>query len=348
MARKLIRTLPIAALSGFLSSGVASGAAWDDCLNLEDTAALPACTSLIDASDTDAKIRFMAVGRRAVIKERQGKLDEAMVDWQLCDAINPNDPFCISGMSDTLLWQGRYEEALVQAERALAIDPNDYHANVNKGLALHEFERFDEAIAAFDRAIIQNPQDASAIAYRGVTYAAQWRHKEAIDDFTKALVILPDMTVVRGRRAVSAYYLGNVEDARADIARCLVESAENPTCLYGRAMIALFEGNAKASDTLVDLNKFISQSPNDASALELRALAYAHQGKFAEAIADLDAAGLDDMVVAIARAIILENQPDKAGALDLYRKVLDGTATSYVDRRLQMYAQERLWKLAPN
>jgi Flp pilus assembly protein TadD len=95
---------------------------------------------------------------------QNGKLDEAIAQYQIALEINPGH--ANSGYADTqynlgnvLLQMGRREEAVAHFQKALEIKPGDAKTHSNLGLALLQTGRTDEATVHFQKALQLEPDD---------------------------------------------------------------------------------------------------------------------------------------------------------------------------------------------
>jgi tetratricopeptide (TPR) repeat protein len=95
---------------------------------------------------------------------QNGKLDEAIVQYQIALQINPGH--ANSGCADAqynlgnvLLQVGRRDEAITHFQKALEIKPDDAKTHSNLGLALLQTGRLDEATVHFQKALQLEPDD---------------------------------------------------------------------------------------------------------------------------------------------------------------------------------------------
>ncbi|MCE0497108.1 MAG: tetratricopeptide repeat protein [Methylacidiphilales bacterium] len=123
----------------------------------------------------------------------EGRVDEAIVQFQQALEINPNYAKAYSNLGNALEQKGRVDEAIVQFQKALAIiDPNAAEIHYNLGIALVRKGRVDEAIVQFQNALAMNPNIEQAHFHLGNVLAQKGRIDEAITQYQKALEINPN------------------------------------------------------------------------------------------------------------------------------------------------------------
>ncbi|KAJ7548367.1 hypothetical protein O6H91_07G009000 [Diphasiastrum complanatum] len=105
-----------------------------------------------------------AYGNRGNARSRQGKMEEALKDYDLSIALAPYavDPVLNRGVALESL--GRYVEAMADYEAVLCTDPKDPAAWNNLGNAKAALQQWDEALADYGRAVQLAPEYAFAAA----------------------------------------------------------------------------------------------------------------------------------------------------------------------------------------
>lgn len=94
-------------------------------------------------------------------------------------------------LADALTKEGRLDEAAVEYRAVLARHPDDGQALVLLGQIALRDQRFTEAIDLFRRGSAARPGDASALVSLGIAYASTGRLDEAIAAFEKAVAMDP-------------------------------------------------------------------------------------------------------------------------------------------------------------
>lgn len=112
--------------------------------------------------------------------------------WTKTVAWNPNSSFVRYNLAEALGREGRLEEAAVEYQRALAIDPDYFKAHLNMGSILIRMGRIEEAIVQCQAAVKIDPNIPLAHSNLGVALVQAGRVKEGIEQYQMALRLQPD------------------------------------------------------------------------------------------------------------------------------------------------------------
>ncbi len=148
--------------------------------------------------------------------DNQGRLDEAIAEYKEAIRLNPDDANAHLNLGVAYADQGQLEEAIAEYQEAIRIHPDYANAHFNLGLAYDEQGRTEEAIAEYQEAIRINPDDADAHLNLGVAYKKQGRFDEAIAEYQEALRINPDYALVHLNLGVAYADQGQLEEAIAE------------------------------------------------------------------------------------------------------------------------------------
>src|SRR5258708_9727916 len=88
--------------------------------------------------------------------------------------------------------QGRFDEAIVSFQKALALKPRLHGANLFLGIAYFRLNQLDKAFAAIQKKSASYPKDAPAWMWQGVVRLAQDEPEEAAEALDKAATLAPD------------------------------------------------------------------------------------------------------------------------------------------------------------
>ncbi|KAJ7548365.1 hypothetical protein O6H91_07G009000 [Diphasiastrum complanatum] len=154
-----------------------------------------------------------AYGNRGNARSRQGKMEEALKDYDLSIALAPYavDPVLNRGVALESL--GRYVEAMADYEAVLCTDPKDPAAWNNLGNAKAALQQWDEALADYGRAVQLAPEYAFAAANYALALYQVGRENEAVRHFQSLLRKYPEFPDVRAALAVSLYAQGLTAEA---------------------------------------------------------------------------------------------------------------------------------------
>lgn len=122
----------------------------------------------------------------------QGRLDDAVHEFQRVLALNPGDTEAHNGLGSALFRQGRSAEAMDQYREAIRLDPGFADAYYNLGEALSQANKMAEAIPAYEKAIQLNPDASDAHYNLGRALARTGKLREAVAQFQQALLLNPD------------------------------------------------------------------------------------------------------------------------------------------------------------
>jgi tetratricopeptide (TPR) repeat protein len=128
----------------------------------------------------------------------QGKLDDALANFQVALRIDPNVPETHNNLAMVLLKQGRVSESLTQSTAALRLKANFPEARVNLGRALFLQGNYTQALDHLTRALPSLPDHPVAHADLGDVLARLDRWDEAIAHYSQALRLQPTAPVENG------------------------------------------------------------------------------------------------------------------------------------------------------
>jgi tetratricopeptide (TPR) repeat protein len=208
--------------------------------------------------------------------------------------VTPGEPdllaAAIRGRAGLYVDQGDYEKALPDLDRAVDRDPNHAPTQVARAMVLIELERYDDALVSLDKAQQLRPNSVIPLIQKARVHGMQ-------ENFRAALHVLDQ-----------AHEL---------------ESTNTDVLLLRATVYHELEESEKA---LQDIDIVLSLSPGMPEATRLRAMVLAGEGKFDEAIADMeklrqsDATDITDQL-RLAMFYSADKNPEKA--IELYSKALE-------------------------
>jgi tetratricopeptide (TPR) repeat protein len=137
---------------------------------------------------------------------------------------------------------GKYDEAIADCNLAIGLDPRNFCGYENRASVYHETGQRDLAIADYTKAISLAPVDpedaADLYQERGKIHQELRRYDAAIADYTKALKLEPDDDELYYARGEAFYKKGSLAKAKADLNRCLQNSADTELIGKVRALLA--------------------------------------------------------------------------------------------------------------
>ncbi|MDQ3813561.1 MAG: tetratricopeptide repeat protein [Armatimonadota bacterium] len=100
---------------------------------------------------------WMAHTNLGVVRQRQGKIEEALAHYRAALQIKPDHATAHINLGTALMAQGRSDEAVTHFRQALASQPNSVDAHYNLGVALMKQGKTSEAIAQWSSALQLQP-----------------------------------------------------------------------------------------------------------------------------------------------------------------------------------------------
>lgn len=167
---------------------------------------------------------------RAIARDRQGRADEALADYEQARALAPRDIGILNTLGLCLMRLGRFREAKAALLDAIAIAPGHAQSRSNLGLIENAAGRIVDATAAFEQVAALEP-----------------RHREAL-----------------GRLALLAAHRGDWPNARLWGDRALAADPRSPNGL--RALAEAEMGDLRWSDAEARIRAWLSSpdlGPNE-------------------------------------------------------------------------------------
>jgi Flp pilus assembly protein TadD len=136
----------------------------------------------------------------------QGKIDEAIRQFQEGVRLQPDDAELHYNLGAALLAKGQFDDALSQFQDAIRLKADYADAHNNLGLTLEKKGQADEAIRQYQEAIRLEPDHADAHNNLGSALGKQGQFDMAITQFQAAIRLKPDYAVARNNLGLA---LGN-------------------------------------------------------------------------------------------------------------------------------------------
>lgn len=156
---------------------------------------------------------WMAHNNLGKILEDQGRLDEAIAQFQKVLELKPASAQAHTNLAGALLHQGRVDDAIALYQKALEIEPASADVHYNLGTTLLRKGRLDEAVAQFQEALEINPSFTKAFNNLGWDLQQMGRVDEAIDQFQSALEIDPNFASAHNNLGHAYLQKGQIDDA---------------------------------------------------------------------------------------------------------------------------------------
>jgi tetratricopeptide (TPR) repeat protein len=134
----------------------------------------------------------VALNNQGTLLVKQGKLDEALAQFQQSVRIAPDNAEALNNLANVLAAKGADEAAIAQYQKALQIQPLYADAQYNLGNVLRKQGRLDEAIAHYRKAVEILPDNAAAQNNLGQALLLKGDLNGAMACFEKTAAMSPD------------------------------------------------------------------------------------------------------------------------------------------------------------
>ena len=132
---------------------------------------------------------------RGVRGQGDGKLEEAIADFEAALEYDPADAANLNALGLCLARNGRTIEGLARLDSAIAIDPKFASAHYNRGWTLLAMGEIADARAAFDQALTLDPRHAKALGNLASIAVRTGDAQTARDYAKRALALEPSQIV---------------------------------------------------------------------------------------------------------------------------------------------------------
>jgi predicted Zn-dependent protease/tetratricopeptide (TPR) repeat protein len=222
----LRRALVVVAALGLQGTGALADA-WEDCIGAALDKVVAGCSALIEANARNAPDLARAHVRRGWQYRDQGRLDDALVDFEVATQIAPRSSEAFEALGALSRQKGDLVRAAASFEHALQIDPDNARAYVGRGNVYAMRHELDPALADFDRAIALRPEYAFTYLSRGIALRQTGNVDCALADFDHAIVLDPSMADAFAVRGDTFRARGDVDRAIVDYDRVLALTPDN-------------------------------------------------------------------------------------------------------------------------
>lgn len=223
----------------------------------------------------------LVVQARDCIEKQQ--LPKALYYLDCAQRLNPGDRLIYYNRGRVFHKQEKYEEAVEQFNLAIAIEPNYHSAIKKRAVACIELKRYKDALADFARALSLHPDDAETYSGRTRAYCDLGESKLALKDADKLIKLAPDRAnyVVRARIKIN---LNDHKGAIDDLTRAAATNKRDDEAYLLRAGCHEALGAYKLA--LADYSRIIAFNKKDEMAYEKRGDIYLKLGDSVKAVDD--------------------------------------------------------------
>ena len=202
--------------------------------------------------------------------------------WEDTLAKNPNAYIAHVNLGFELARQGKLPEAIEQYQSALQLKPDALEAINLQGVALDAQGKLPEAIQQYERAIQLQPNFAEAYNNLGFALANQGKIPEAIQKYERALQLKPDYPGVYNNLGSALGRQGRLADAIQNFERALRLNADYAEAYNNLGLALALQG--KLPEAIEQCQQAVRLKPDYAEGYNNLGFAMASEGKLAEAI----------------------------------------------------------------
>ncbi len=175
----------------------------------------------------------------------QGRLDEAIAEYQQAVQSQPKLTFPHERLAAALRANGRLDEAIAQFEEILKLDPNDATAQNEIGAILFDQGHLDEAIARYRASVALDPNATATWYNLGIALCYQGHYAEAVEPLQKAVALQPDNPHTHYNLGIAFFHTDRMEDAIREFKTTLALEPNAPKTHY-RLGLALAQSGHRA------------------------------------------------------------------------------------------------------
>ena len=157
-----------------------------------------------------------------ISKDSEKTLDEMLFHGRKAEALNPENPLSLLGISIAHFFRGIHPTALDHAQRAVQFNPSFAMSHFWLGLAEVHSGEYQQGESSILKALELSPADPDLMHFHGVLYFAclgQEKYEEALEAIDKALLLHPDAGHHLGFRAAVLGHLERGPEAKKALDR---------------------------------------------------------------------------------------------------------------------------------
>ena len=167
------------------------------------------------------KLTIDQVLQQAVDAHKEGRLDEAEINYRKAIELNPKNASTHYNLGVNLQIRGRSNEAEASYKKAIEIKPNFTEAYNNLANLIKNFGRLDEAEINYKKAIEIKPNFAEAYCNLGIMQKELGKFEEAEINYKKAIEIKPNFADAYNNLGTIQKDLGRLDEAEINYKKAI-------------------------------------------------------------------------------------------------------------------------------
>jgi len=216
------------------------------------------------------------------------RLEEAVERYRLVLALRHDHARAHTNLGAVLSSLGRIDEALAHFSEAVRAEPNNWEARTNIGNVLVRLGLPAQAVEQYVAALHINPDDATVRTNLGTVLVGLGRYAEAAVHLEHAARLRPDDPQALYKLGFTLEALGRAAEAVAKYREALRLQATFPLAAMNLARILAVHEDDRLRDPAEAVRWAEAACqfgpPNEPTALDVLAAAYASAGRFADAV----------------------------------------------------------------
>ena len=192
----------------------------------------------------------------------EGRLDEAMAQYQKALAVWPEYSGAYCGLGSVLLEKGKIDEAIVQYQKALKFNPTMSEPLNNLAYCYLKTGRMDDAIAEYQKVLEGKPDFPAARNNLAYCYLQIGQTDDAISQYQKAVEVNPDSATYQCGLGNALLQKGQINEAIVRYQKALEIKPDFPEA-HNFLAYCLFQ-TGRADDAIVHYKKAIELDPRSA------------------------------------------------------------------------------------
>jgi tetratricopeptide (TPR) repeat protein len=188
---------------------------------------------------------WLAHNNLGLILAGQGKILEAMAEYQEAIRLDPNFPQSQNNLGVLMKQTGHTDAAIAQYEIALRLRPDYAEARDNLANALRAMGKIAEAMEQYELAVQIQPYNADAHYSLANALKHEGKNDEAMEQYEETLNIDPDFFNARCNLAVMFLQLGKGEEAAGQFAEAVRIEPNAADAHYGLAVALSQSGQSR-------------------------------------------------------------------------------------------------------
>ncbi|MDX2041152.1 MAG: tetratricopeptide repeat protein [Acidobacteriota bacterium] len=238
-----------------------------------------------------AELRGLTTGARTHLTRgsqliQAQRYKEAIEEFRLAVAADPNDPTIRLNLGSTFAQLGQRQEAREQLAAAVQLDPNNAKANYNLAMVLVQLRDDSTAINHFRTAAANDVRNTSANFFLADALMRTGKFEQAAEAYAKTISIDPRHGMAHFRLALAQIKLGQFAEARAKLeeeVNALQGNKEIAQVLV-RLLSACPDQKIRDGQRAMALVQSAFSDRNNPNFAQSVAMAFAEAGQFDEAV----------------------------------------------------------------